>query len=799
MFIAGMLGSRADILVTIPSLTAVPGTTVTYPVKIYGAGSSGTPISACDIRFTFDTARLTYTGVSNFYAQMPANQWFYGGFNGLFSANWIEPNLNTVAIPDGTTLFEVKFTAKPGACPLPFSFLEFLDANYDNIPCSGQNGHYASIQQVTFQVDMRDQTVGAAGVQLAGSFNNWSPTATPMTNTGGSIYAATLSLISDSAFTYRFVNGNTTAGYEIVPAACGVPASGGLFNRSVTVPAGNSNLAAVCFGSCEPCPPMVNVSFRVDMSQQSINPQGVHVAGDFNTWNTSSHPMSNLGNHVFGRTIQAIPGTTLQFKYVNGNTAAGYELVPASCGVSGSGGTYNRYITIGNADTTLSEVCFSSCTDCPQLISLTLKVDMNETTVSPNGVHVAGSFNNFSPNATPMTNQGNNVFIATIDVWENDFVTYRFVNGNTTAGFEAVPEACGIPSGTGGFDRYLQMGTVAVIAPEVCFSSCTDCTGNPDEVAVTFKVDMAQQNIASAGVFLAASFNNWSTSANQMIHLGNKVYSATINLLKNTEVRYRFVNGNTAAGYETVPDACGTPGTSGGNERALSVPEQDIILPEVCFAMCEDCPPAQLYEITFRVDMSKQTVGVFGVYIAGDFNAWNPASTQLIYNPISQFYEKTLLLEQGTTVLYRYVNGNSTAGLELVPAFCGIPYGSGELARQHMVNGNAQLEGICFADCYPCDVSVPEFSGREGFGMAYPNPASQTLYIPVSVSAGKPASLQITDVSGRVVVHQDILCSPSTQLLRIDTSGLKPGFYLLTAGIASDPSERHTQRIIIIR
>lgn len=788
---------QADILITIPSLTAVPGATVTYPVKIYGAGSSGTPISACDIRFLFDTARLTYTGVTNFYSQMPASQWFYGGFNGLFSANWIEPNLNTVAIPDGTTLFEVKFTAKPGACPLPFSFLEFLDVNYDNIPSSGQNGHYASLQQVTFHVDMRDQTVGTGGVQLAGSFNNWSTTANPMTNTGGSVYAATLTLISDSAFTYRFVNGNTTAGYEIVPSACGVPASGGMYNRSITVPAGNSNLTAVCFGSCEPCPPLVNISFAVDMSQQSINPQGVHVAGSFNSWNTASHPMSNLGNNVFGRTIQATPGTTLQFKYVNGNTPAGYELVPASCGIQGSGGVYNRYMTVGNSDTTLAEVCFSSCMDCPQLINLTLKVDMSETTVSPNGVHVAGSFNNFSPNATPMANQGNNVYIATVAVWENDFVTYRFVNGNTTAGFESVPEACGISSGAGGFDRYVQMGSTSVTAPEVCFSSCTDCTGNPDEVSVTFKVDMAQQNIAAEGVFLAGSFNNWNMAATQMIHLGNKVYSTTINLLKNTEAKYRFVNGNTSAGYESVPNACGTPGTSGGNERSLTVPEQDITLPEVCFSMCEDCPPAELYQITFRVDMSKQTVGVFGVHVAGDFNAWNPLATQLIYNSTSQFYEKTLLFEQGTTILYRYVNGNTLSDLEPVPAFCGVPYGSGELARQHIVNGNALLEGICFADCYPCDVSIPEIVEKEVIGKAYPNPATNTLFVPVSMATEKLITIQLTDLSGRLVYGQDI---PSSHLLEINTSGIKPGFYLLTCSFTSDSAlVRHTQRVIIIR
>ena len=780
LFFAGlMLNLRADILVTLPDITASPGTQILVPVKIYGASETGTPITTADIRFNFNTAVLTYTGITNFTPLMPANQWVYAGNNGLVSANWLEPNFNAVAIPDGTTLYEVKFTVIGGSCPFPFNLIEFADENYNVTPSSGDDGSFASVQQVTFKVDMRDQTVSPQGVHVAGSFNSWSPSATSM-SAAGTVYSVTQALISGTNYTFRFVNGNTTAGYEIVPATCGAPGTGGLYDRTLTVPAYDTVMTAVCFGSCEACPPLVDLSFRVDMSQQTLNPQGVFVAGSFNAWSTTATPLANLGNNVFGATIQVIPGTQVQFRYLNGNTSANYEIVPAACGVPGTGGVYNRVVTPVN-DLTLPEVCFSSCSDCPLSRNLTLKVDMSELSISSNGVHVAGSFNGNSPSATPMSNLGNNVFTVTLTVFENDFITYRFVNGNTSAGFETVPSACGIPSGAGGNDRFVQMGSNDTLMAEVCFSSCTDCAGNPDETAVTFVVDMSKENIASSGVFLAGSFNNWNPSSHPMLPLGNDVYGTTLNLIQNTNIQYRFSNGNTAQGYETVPSACGTPGVSGGNERTLTVPEEDITLPEVCFSMCEDCPPATTYNVTFRVDMSRQTVGVYGVHLAGDFNNWSTSSTQMIFNTNTELYEKSLTFEEGTTLLFRYVNGADATGLETVPALCGVTYGSGAYARTLTVTADTLLEGICFGDCFPCDVSVEEATMESVFGRIFPNPATHSVTLPVHADPEGSVSVVITDIAGRTAYSRIYTISEGSHPLIIDTSSLKPGMYILKA------------------
>jgi hypothetical protein len=580
----------ADITIQVPEVTYTPGTEFTIPFIIYGASEEGTPISSVYIVMTFDTAALQYMQFLNFNPLMPQNQWFFNGNNnsGLVAANWSHPLLETVALPDGTVLFEVKFTAEPGSTPLNIITYEFLDADFNVVPTTPDNGSYASIQQVTFQVDMRDQDVSADGVHLAGSFNGWSTTATAMVNDSVAKYSVTLAMISDSDYYYRFVNGNTAGGYEIVPAECGLP-SGNDFNRNIIIPAGDSLLPPVCFSSCTLCPPQAEVTFQVDMSQQNLSPNGVHLSGSFNNWDPAANLMNNLGNDIFGITLPLIVGSEAEYRFVNGNTTAGYEIVPAECGVPAGGGLYNRFIQVPETDTTLLAVCFSNCSECLTIQTVTFKLDMSQENVGPEGVHLAGSFNGFNPDALSMTNQGNDVYFVALDLLQNELITYRFVNGNDESEFETVPEECGIDDGNGTFNRYLTVPGSPTILNEVCFSSCEDCTLQPWQKNVTFQVDMSNELISEDGIHLAGTFNDWDPAATPMIPMGNNLYFITLILTENDIHQYRFVNGNTSVGYEIVPEGCGFSGSSGGLERQIIIPSVDTTLEAICFSMCDPC------------------------------------------------------------------------------------------------------------------------------------------------------------------------------------------------------------------
>jgi hypothetical protein len=210
---------------------------------------------------------------------------------------------------------------------------------------------------------MSRQPVSPNGVHIAGNFNNWSLTDNPMTLTTDSIYALTLTLTEGVNCTYRFINGNDPAGFEIVPDFCGVPSGTGVFNRLVEVPSHDTTLIAVCFSQCDTCvnpnPSEVFVTFRVDMSQTLVSPKGVHLAGDFQGWDPTANEMVEGIGGTYYLTLQLPMDSTYEFLFINGDEMSNAETVPAGCSVNG-----HRYIGVEFADTVLKAVCYTKCIEC---------------------------------------------------------------------------------------------------------------------------------------------------------------------------------------------------------------------------------------------------------------------------------------------------------------------------------------------------------------------------------------------------------------------------------------------------
>jgi hypothetical protein len=457
--------------VSLPTITATPGQVVYIPVKLTGASSSGVPISSANVQITYDTAVLHFDTLTNFYTGTPQSQWFFSGHDGLVSANWLEPALNTLAIPNNTTLYEMKFTYKGGNSPLNFIVFEFTNAAYDLIPTTPVNGAVNAplvYHMVTFKVDMSRENITSSGVHLAGSFNNWSYTQTPMTLTPNSIYEATVSIQENSTYQYRFVNGNAVSGLETVPASCGVLNSSGQYDRVITVPNHDTIYAPVCFSRCSTCPASVTVTFRVDMQNETVSPNGVYISGTFNNWNYAQNFMTLSSGTIYETSMIMDEGTYMEFKYANGFTVNQAETVPGACSLNG-----NRYFTVPAHDTVLTAYCFSSCNACGTVAHyshVTFRVDMITQNISPNGVHIAGTFQGWNTSSTPMVNTVDSVFSFTDSLLTGTSVQYRFVNGNSDAGYETVPFSCSLNG-----NRTLLVPAEDIIIQLVCFSACDTC------------------------------------------------------------------------------------------------------------------------------------------------------------------------------------------------------------------------------------------------------------------------------------------------------------------------------------
>ena len=100
---------------------------------------------------------------------------------------------------------------------------------------------------VTFRVGMVNE-VSTAGVHLAGSFQSWDPSATPMNLNQDLNYEVTLYLSSGS-YEFKFINGNSWDGAEQIPSFC---SAGGFGNRALIV-SSMPLVVETCFSACEPC------------------------------------------------------------------------------------------------------------------------------------------------------------------------------------------------------------------------------------------------------------------------------------------------------------------------------------------------------------------------------------------------------------------------------------------------------------------------------------------------------------------------------------------------------------------
>jgi hypothetical protein len=206
------------------------------------------------------------------------------------------------------------------------------------------------------------------------------------------------------------------------------------------------------------------------------------VVGSFNGWDPeTATPLAPAGGSLYAGIVVLNPGDVIAYKFMNGATFAGLETVPGECGVDDGFGNFNRTYTVTEESlVTLPVVCFGGCSSCvfEPVVSVTFQVDLGGLTPSPDGVHIAGTFNNFTANSTPMILVNNNVYSATVQMDPNQIIQYKFLNGNAWGEDELVPFECGVDNGFGGFNRSLNVGEVSITLPEVCFSSCQDCPAN---------------------------------------------------------------------------------------------------------------------------------------------------------------------------------------------------------------------------------------------------------------------------------------------------------------------------------
>jgi len=146
-----------------------------------------------------------------------------------------------------------------GACAACLSNLDFpgcLDSTAVNFDDTANLDDGSCLYEVVLQVDVSEVDPLPEAVYVAGSFQGWDVSGTPMEYADG-VWVTALNLLANDSVEYKFLAGPEWALEEDVPMNCGVSNGLGGFNR-VVVPMGSSAVPIVCFGSCGPCEGVVN-------------------------------------------------------------------------------------------------------------------------------------------------------------------------------------------------------------------------------------------------------------------------------------------------------------------------------------------------------------------------------------------------------------------------------------------------------------------------------------------------------------------------------------------------------------
>ena len=107
------------------------------------------------------------------------------------------------------------------------------------------------------------------------------------------------------------------------------------------------------------------VTFRIDMSNETVSANGVHIAGTMETPNGSIEEMLDYDDDgVYEVSLSCTIGDTVQYIYLNSNVLGGNAEVidTLPCALSGTG---NRWLEVPDTDSlTLDIVCYNSCSPC---------------------------------------------------------------------------------------------------------------------------------------------------------------------------------------------------------------------------------------------------------------------------------------------------------------------------------------------------------------------------------------------------------------------------------------------------
>lgn len=567
---------------------------------------------------------------------------------------------------------------------------------------------------VTFSVDMSNYSGSFTGVYVNGDFTGWCGACAPMTDMGNGIWELTTNIAQDS-IDYKFTVDGWTDQENLTAGMSCVKTKGGFTNRYLRI-LGDTAVGTVCWDDCAACPAgppasAGDIQFNVDMSNYGAPYSNVYVSGTFNGWCGDCNQLTDIdGDGVYTGTVAAIGPGAIEYKFTLDNWAGQENLIAGSSCTVTNGGFTNRSMTI-DGDSTLSTVCWESCTDCnstPAVRNVTFSVDMsNYGGSTANGVYVNGTFNGWCGACNPMTDMGNGVWEVTLPLTSGT-IEYKYtVDGwNDQENFSG-GESCTVTNG-GFTNRELTFSSDTSLAT-VCWNTCAPCNAITSK-NVTFSVDMTDYTGSTAnGVYVNGDFNGWCGTCAPMTDMGNGIWELTAPVTADS-IEYKF----TVDGWNDQEQFAGGESctkTTGAFTNRFALLQGDTSFATVCFNSCGACTGTPTSaNVTFQVDMRGYTGTWTDVNLNGTFNGWCGGCAIMTDANNDSIYELTVNVSTAVGIEWKYTVDGWTDSETLDTALSCVLTTNGFTNRYLMPTADTTLDAVCWETCDPCNSTPPATS-----------------------------------------------------------------------------------------
>lgn len=226
----------------------------------------------------------------------------------------------------------------------------------------------AQTTNITFQLDMSTYTGTFTTPEVNGTWNSWCGNCNAMADPNNdNIWTVTLPIPTGDTVEFKYSHDNWAGQETNDPNAPCTNGNTQFTNRVLVIPANDTTLGVVCWGSCGPCngiPTTANVTFKVDMNEFTGSFTTPEINGTFNNWCGNCAAMTDANNDdIWEITINLPIGDTLEYKFSHDNWAGQETNDPAGACTNGNTQFTNRVLVV-QGDTIMPAVCWGSCNPC---------------------------------------------------------------------------------------------------------------------------------------------------------------------------------------------------------------------------------------------------------------------------------------------------------------------------------------------------------------------------------------------------------------------------------------------------